>query len=141
MAVGQMDPLLKAWAEARVKEWRPDLPEPTEAIARADLEQSGLLANLRKRTAFEEQGARRGGFLNAAQRGFTGGGMAAGAAEPLLADVAWESSQREQAAIGARMGQLADERQFNMQMARAKESAALQRDANKPSGLFGWLFG
>ena len=109
--------------------------------ARKKLESTGFMANLAARKTYEEQGARRGGFLNAAQRGFIGGGMAVTAAEPAMAEVAYNAAAREQDALNAEIARIVDQRKFDAQMYAQRESDALTREANKPKGLFASLFG
>jgi hypothetical protein len=109
--------------------------------AQASLDATGFTASLAARKAYEEQGARRGGFLNAAQRGFIGGGMAATAAEPGLAQVGYDATARESDALNTEIARIMDQRRFNQTMNAQQESDRLQREANRPHGLFGFLFG
>ena len=130
---------------------RPRVPGPEETAtwnayvdtnkARATMKSSGLEAALLARKGYEEGQARRGGFLNAAQRGFIGGGMAVTAAEPAMADVAWNAANREQEAFNAEMAKLTEQRRADATLYAQNESNQLQREANKPKGLFAGLFG
>jgi len=108
---------------------------------RNQLGQSGLLSSLLARKAQEEEDARNAAFGSTANRGFFGGGMARTAATPALADIAYNTTREMTGEVNSILGDYRNEKAQERADELSQEQLDLQREANKPRGLFASLFG